>query len=132
MSDTLCRLGLLAWSRRSLDAHRRFYPHSLGEHTPPQLQGEPLTCTVVPFPATCRGLLVAGAGAMHIAPGRLHHLRLHSTHTCPQLVPQILAGTFEIAARWLGMDVRMTAHRPMPSNDSKRQTKNQKQYAIVI
>lgn len=29
VSDVLCRLGLLAWSRRSVDAHRRFYPHSL-------------------------------------------------------------------------------------------------------
>jgi hypothetical protein len=31
VSDVMCRLGLLAWSRRSVDAHRRFYPHSLGE-----------------------------------------------------------------------------------------------------
>jgi Metallopeptidase family M24 len=42
VSDVMCRLGLLAWSRRSADAHRRFYPHSLGElplcyslHVPP-------------------------------------------------------------------------------------------------
>lgn len=48
--------------------------------------------------------LPGSAGAIHIAPGRLHHLRLHSTHRSLQLVAQMLAGIFEIAARWLGMD----------------------------
>ncbi len=30
ITDALVRMGLLGWARRSVDAHCRFYPHSLG------------------------------------------------------------------------------------------------------